>query len=808
MTKKLKLIILLLCVLSTLSLLLIPSFADEPVELIPPYPTHMTIMKGANCKTTYIEGELFSTENIYGRVYFSDGTNEFLMTDRLEYLEKGPLSRDTTSITFVYKDESEIYPSVTYSLPITVIPSLFPAPVPVSLTVTSTKAEYLEGEKINPSTFNASITFSDGTWDVINITDCSFYPSLDTPLTPDTTSISVTYQSGETTVTESVAITVKPIVHLDPPWGLEGIGVYEAAPLEDLPGVTLTAYYDEAKTVSRIITDFTIRPAFGTIRPDSNGKSKIIISAGSKSIEADVTVIPIVNYRVIGFNEVYYYGDSCSLENVIVYAIYEDGASIDVTDQVVFNIPETIVAGSAITASHNGYDLKDFINVSLPEGELMIIIQPTKLHYEIGEIFDSTGLSVGVNYSDGTRKFLTADDYTLEVSSILTTADKFVTISYYGISTNISISVGDEAYIVSLSIIGSPDTLTYFEGNTLNTSGLLIQATFSDGTFSIIDHRTLTFTPALNEPLTIDVTSVKISANDGTDKYCEVVLPISVAKKVPTALIATSQPKKLTYAEGEAFDPDGLALSLLFNDMSSIVPSSFSFSPEFGTSIVLLSNATEKYIIYAIYEYEGVEYTYPIEITVTPAEVENLLVSRQPIKTKYEVGEKFDPSGLELILVYKDRTLSSPKVPDGYFSFSPSTIAKTTKEITVSFRGISVAIPITVNGAETEPPITTEPQPPETTTPPETTIPPEETSTDVTTEEAEATTEPETSEPEITTESETTTSPEDITTEDEETTDDSGSSGPVSLLSLWIIVIVVIVVALIALIIYYKKNFT
>jgi len=806
MTKKLKLIILLLCALSALSLLLIPSFADEPIGTIPPYPTHMTIMKGVNCKTTYIEGELFSTENLYGRVYFSDGTNEFLMTDKLEYLEKDPLTRDITSITFIYKDESTVYPAVTYSLPITVIPSLFPAPVPVSLTVTSTKTEYLESEKINPSTFNATVVFSDGTQEAINIADCSFSPALDTPLTHDVSSITVSYQSGDTTVSETIPVTVKPIVHLEV-WGLEGISVYESAPLEDLPGVTLTAYYDEAKTISSIITDFTIRPAFGTITPDPSGKSKIIITAGSKSIEAEVNVSAIVSYKVSGFNDAYYYGDVCSLENVKVHALYSDGASIDVTDQVIFNVPETIVAGSTITASHNGYDLKDFIKVLLPEGELMIIMQPTKVHYEIGETFDSTGLSVGVNYSDGTRKFLTADDYTIEVSSILTAADKFVTLSYYGISTNVSISVGDEAYIVSLSIIGSPDTLTYFEGNLLNTSGLLIQATFSDGTFSIIDHRTLTFTPALDQPLTVDDTSVKISANDGTDKYCEVVLPITVAKKVPSALIATSQPKKLTYAEGESFDPDGLALSLLFNDMSSIVPSSFSFSPELGSAIVLLSNATEKYIIYAIYEYEGVEYSYPIEITVTPAEVESLLVSRQPFKTKYDIGEKFDPSGLELILVYKDRSLSSPKVPNGYYSFSPSTITKSTKEVTVSFRGITVAIPITVNGTETEPPTTTEPQPPETSAPPETTVPPEETSTDVTTEKEDVTTEPETSEPEITTDTETTTSPEDVTTDDEETTD-NGDDAPASLLSLWIIVIVVIVVALVALIIYYKKNFT
>ncbi len=796
MSKKLKLVILLLCVLCTLPLLLIPAFADETAKTYP----YLEILKGANCKTIYTEGEEFSTDNFYGKFYYNEQEYLFFYPENLEILEKGPLTSDMTSITFIYE-------GYTCSLPIIVNPSDIPVTFPVGIDVIGTKSEYLEGEKINPSTFNATVIYSDGTHSTLNIADCNFYPSLDTPLTPDITSISVIYATNSGTFSTTVPVSVLPILSIEA-WGLEGISLYESAPIEELPGVTLTAYYDEAKTISSTITDFEISVAGGVVRPDENGKAKITLTAGTQSVEAEINVSAIVNYNVTGFSNVYYYGDACPLENIRVYAIYSDGMTINVTDQVIFDVPETIVYGSKIAASHNGYDLKDFINISLPEGELMIITPPDKVHYEIGEIFVSTGLSVGVNYSDGTRKLLTAEEYVIEASSILTAADKFVNLSYYGISTNISISVGDEAYIVSLSIIGSPDELNYYEGHTLNTSGLLIQATFSDGTFSIIDHRNLTFTPALDTPLTLDITSVKISANDGTDKYCEVSLPISVIKKTPSALTATSRPNKLVYAEGEAFDPDGLTLSLIFNDMSSIVPSSFSFSPELGTAIVLLSNATEKYIIYAIYEYDGLEYTYPIEITVTPAEVQSLLVSRQPLKTKYNVGEKFDPAGLELILVYADRTIASPKVPDGYYAFSPSIITKDTKEITVSFRGLTVAIPITVNGAETEPPVTTEPQPPETTTPPDTTVPPE-TSAEVTTEITDVTTEPDTDEPEITTDPVTTTSPEDVTTNEEVTTDDGGSgSGPSSLLYLWIIVIAVIVVALIALIIYYKKNFT
>lgn len=799
MTKRLKLIILLLCVACTLPLLLVPAFADEPTTV---YPLQLTIMPGFNCKTEYVEGEEFSIANFYGRVYYSDGTDQFLLTDYLDYLEKGPLTVDTTKITFTYQ-------GLTCSLPITVTPASLPAADPVGIEVTTTKSEFLETELFDSSLFTVTVTYSDGTQKEADISSCSFYPEIGTPLTPDVTSVLVMYTVGETMFSTTVPVTVLPILYLEP-WGLEGVSLYESAPFGELPGVTLTAYYDEAKTISRTITDYKTSIASDVIRPDENGKAKVTITVGSHSIEAEINVNAIVNYNVIGFNNVYYYGDTCSIENVRVYAIYSDGMTLNMTDQVIFDIPETIAAGSKITASHNGFDLKDFIHVSLPEGELMIITQPSKLKYEIGETFDSTGLSVGINYSDGTRKLLSAEDYAIEASNTLTAADKFATLTYYGISTNISISVGDEAYIVSLSIIGAPDVLEYYEGHTLNTSGLLIQANFSDGTSSIIDHRTLTFTPALNVPLTTDITAITISANDGTDKYCEAILPITVVKKIPTALVATSQPKKLTYAEGEIFDPDGLALTLIFNDMSSIVPSTFTFSPELGTPIVLLSNATEKYIIHAIYEYEGVEYRYPIEITVTPAEVENLLVLRPANKTTYDIGESFDPTGLELILVYKDRSLTSPKVPDGYYSFTPSIITKETKEIAISFRGITVTLPITVNGAETDPPVTTEPEPPVTTEPEVTTLPPDETSTEETTREPEVTTEPETSEPEVTTAPETTTSPEDVTTEEETTTEPhTGDKDKTpSLLTLWVIVIVVIVAALIALIIYYKKNFT
>lgn len=798
MTKKLKLLILLLCVACTLPLLCITAFADEPVGV---YATHMIIVKGVDPKTSYMEGEEFTKTNLYGRVYYSDGTNKFLMTDDLDYIEKGPLSANITSITFFYD-------GVTCSFPITVTPNPF-ARVITGIELVATKTDFLALDPLTATAFAVKANYSDGSSEIINSSLCTFTPALGSSLSSNVSAVKVSYSENGIEYTAEAAINVQPIVAYEF-IGADTAYLYEGLSPEAPRGLSVKVYYDEAHTVSKTFSTFEVSYSAQKIQANAEGKTTIGIVVDAQIVELEIAVLPISGYQITGLNEVYYYGDEISLENFRVYAIFSDGGTVNVTHEVVINAPQTAVFGSKITASHNGYDLKDFLGERIPEGTLTVINQPYKVHYEVGELFDSTGLSLAIEYSNGYRSLLFPGQYDLTYSIPLTSADRYVTAEYFGTTVNIPISVGNEAYIVKLELIGSPSVFDYFEGSFINTSGLTIQAYMSDGSTVIVSPSTLNFTPSLNTPLTPDVTEIIISAGDGTDNYCYCSYPITVIKKVPTLLAATALPHKLVYAEGEIFDPDGLALSLIFNDMSSIVPASFSFSPELGSAIVLHSNATEKYIVYAVYSYEGQEFTYPIEITVTPAETEKLLVSRDPIKTIYNIGDIVELDGLEMILIYKDRTITSPVVPDGYYTYSPAIIDKDTKEISISFRGLTVELPITVIGGETEPPVTTEPEPPVTTDPIETTSP-EESSTDETTLEPDVTTEPETSGPEVTTTPEESTSPEDISTEDPETTTDPNTGDkkdPPSLLVLWIIVIVIIVVALIALIIYYKKNFT
>jgi hypothetical protein len=803
MRKTLKIVTLILCLASVLALCAFSVCAENEYDdlIAGRTVTKFLLVNKTLCKTQYIEGEYFDPTGLYGLAYFAEGGSTLIPAEKLSYLETGALTPDISSITFICE-------GLTESLSITVTEDPFASQI-AFIELIATKTDFLALDTLSSTAFEVKAVYTDGTSEIIDSSLCTFTPALGSSLSSNVSSVKVSYNENGIEYTAEVAINVQPIVAYEF-IGADTAYLYEGLSPEAPRGLSVKVYYDEAHAVSKTFSTFEVSYSAEKIQANTEGKTTIGIVIDSQIVELEIAVLPISGYQITGLNEVYYYGDEISLDNFRVYAIFSDGGTVNVTHEVLINAPKTAVFGSKITASHNGYDLKDFLGERIPEGTLTVINQPYKVHYEVGELFDSTGLSLAIEYSNGYRSLLFPGQYNLTYSIPLTSDDRSVTAEYFGTAVNIPISVGNEAYIVKLELIGSPSVFDYFEGSLINTSGLTIQAYMSDGSTVIVSHSTLNFTPALNTPLTTDVTEIIISSGDGTDNYCYCSYPITVIKKVPTLLAATALPHKLVYAEGEIFDPDGLALNLIFNDMSSIVPASFSFSPELGSAIVLHSNATEKYIVYAVYSYEGQEFTYPIEITVTPAETEKLLVSRDPIKTVYNIGDIVELDGLEMILIYKDRTITSPVVPNGYYTYSPAIIDKDTKEISISFRGLTVEVPITVIGAETQPPVTTEPEPPVTTDPIETTSP-EESSTDETTLEPDVTTEPETSGPEVTTTPEESTSPEDITTEDPETTTDPNTGDkkdPPSLLVLWIIVIVIIVVALIALIIYYKKNFT
>lgn len=77
-----------------------------------------------------------------------------------------------------------------------------------------------------------------------------------------------------------------------------------------------------------------------------------------------------------------------------------------------------------------------------------ITTPPSKIEYVEGETFDSTGMVVTANYSDGSAEAVT--DYTVDKTEPLTVSDTVVTVSYEGFTATVNITVTERSPIFLL----------------------------------------------------------------------------------------------------------------------------------------------------------------------------------------------------------------------------------------------------------------------------------------------------------------------------------------------------------------------
>ena len=131
-------------------------------------------------------------------------------------------------------------------------------------------------------------------------------------------------------------------------------------------------------------------------------------------------------------------GDTFDKTGMVVTAGYSDG-----TKKVVSNYTYTPTAAlktsdKTITVSYTegGVTKTATQSITVTENQdtgktlssISITKAPNKTNYESGETFDKSGMVVKAKYSDGTEKEITG--YTTSPTSILTTSDKTITVSY------------------------------------------------------------------------------------------------------------------------------------------------------------------------------------------------------------------------------------------------------------------------------------------------------------------------------------------------------------------------------------------
>ena len=248
-----------------------------------------------------------------------------------------------------------------------------------------------------------------------------------------------------------------------------------------------------------------------------------------------------------------------------------------------------------------------------------------------------------------------------------------------------------EKVLEKIEITTNPNKTAYEEGEKFDKTGMVVTAVYSDNSKETVTDYTYTPTGSLTK----NDTKIKITYKDKT-----ATVTITVKEKTPPVvektlerIEVTTNPNKTAYEEGEKFDKTGMVVTAVYSDNSKETVTDYTYTPT-GS---LTKNDTKIKITYK-------DKTATVTITVkekTPPIVEKTLerieITKNPNKTEYEEGEKFDKTGMVVTAVYSDN--SRETVTD--YTYAPTgSLTANDKRVIITYKGKTTTISISVKKIE------------------------------------------------------------------------------------------------------------
>lgn len=133
----------------------------------------------------------------------------------------------------------------------------------------------------------------------------------------------------------------------------------------------------------------------------------------------------------------------------------------------------------------------------------------------------------------------------------------------------------------SIEITTEPTKTTYYEGETFDPTGMVVTATYDDGSDATVSGYTYS-----TSPLTLDDEEIEISYTErGITKTTTQEITVIEAPTL-TGIEVTTAPTKTEYTEGECFDPTGMVVTASYSDGSTIdVTADCTFDPDEETEL-------------------------------------------------------------------------------------------------------------------------------------------------------------------------------------------------------------------------------
>lgn len=221
--------------------------------------------------------------------------------------------------------------------------------------------------------------------------------------------------------------------------------------------------------------------------------------------------------------------------------------------------------------------------------------------------------------------------------------------------------------VVKIELTSLPDKLKYKDGESFDSSGLIVTATYDDGTVQ----ETTNYTLSLPDMSTAGTKTITVTCGTQTATFDITVIAITKNE-------ITTPPTKQEYRKGDTLDATGMVVSTVWTDGSKEV-----LKDGYTVSDLDSTETGEKTITV---RYQTFTATFTVEVV---ADTVGIRITSFPSKVYYKIGESFDPSGLTVAEIRSDGT--EKEITDYDISGFDSSTAGS-KTITVSYN-------VTANGA-------------------------------------------------------------------------------------------------------------
>lgn len=172
----------------------------------------------------------------------------------------------------------------------------------------------------------------------------------------------------------------------------------------------------------------------------------------------------------------YFVGETFDNTGLVITAYYNDNTSEQVTGYTLSSPDMSAYGSKTVTVTFDEKTV-DFSILVVDISGIEVKTMPAKVEYPKGDIFDTTGLSILVKYTDGTSK--TTTDYELSDFDSSSVGKKTITVTYKTHTATFKVTVYD---LSGIRITSFPSKVYYKIGESFDPSGLTVAEVRQDGT--------------------------------------------------------------------------------------------------------------------------------------------------------------------------------------------------------------------------------------------------------------------------------------------------------------------------------------